>query len=43
MENIFNQHVWPMWDGVFLKVLCVWSVDLAKRQVREPQAKFNFI
>ena len=43
MENIFNQHVWPMWDGVFLKVLCVWSLDLAKRQVREPQVKFDFI
>ena len=43
MENIFNQHVWLMLDGVFLKVLCVWSLDLAKRQVREPQVKFDFI
>ena len=43
MENIFNQHAWLMLNGVFLKVSFMLSLDLAKRQVREPQAKFNFI
>ena len=43
MENIFNQHVWLMLDGVFLKVSCVLSLDSAKRQVLEPQAEFDFI
>ena len=43
MESIFNQHVWLMLDGVFLKVSFVLSLDSAKRQVREPQDKFDFI